>query len=132
MKQLRIILLLLAASLITGCGKEGISEIYTDVTIILDMPDGSGIVSLAIDNTVEGNFLRNMNTLREYNFPVFTSNTATIRLLKGIYVIGFDGTAILSDGTVRTVRSAQYHYPEKAVILTGGNETLTLKLTVLR
>ena len=55
-----------------------------------------------------------------------------VQVLKGVYVLAFDGVAAYADGTARRVRSAQYATMLDAVTLTGDNVTVTLKLLDLQ
>jgi len=127
------IVLSLVAILLTcaSCTKNADQNIYAVVTLQLVMDDGSSVESLTVDTTMEGNFFRNYNTYQDYDFPEFLSGKGTLTVLKGMYLISFDGVATLSDGTSATVRCSQYRDPSKAVSLVEDTQTLTLTLTQL-
>ena len=55
-----------------------------------------------------------------------------LQVLKGVYVLAFDGVAAGADGTARRVRSAQYATMLDAVTLTADEATVTLKLLELQ
>lgn len=132
MKKTAFSLFLLAASLLCSCERNSGAEIFTTVTLHAVMPDGSNIVSMKISGDLPGNFLRNLNTRQEYEFPVFVNGSCTLRLLKGIYLIAFDADAVFADGTVKRVRSYSHSNPDKGAVLLDEEETVELELVVLR
>jgi len=129
MKRILNILLLLVC---TACTKNAGQEIYCDLTLELSLPSGAQVAALAVDNAGPGNFFRNLNTGEEYNFPVFVNGKCRMKVLKGVYVLGFDALAGLADGTGLRVRSAEYTTMLYAVSLVEDTQTLTLNLLELR
>jgi len=121
----------LAATLLifASCTKNADQNIYAVVELEVVMDDGRSVESLKVDTTVEGNFFRNYNTYQDYGFPEISSGKGTLTVLKGMYMISFDGLATFSDGTSATVRCSQYGDPSKAVSLIEDAQTLTLTLT---
>ena len=55
-----------------------------------------------------------------------------LSVLKGVYVLAFDGVAAYADGSAHRVRSAQYATMLNAVTLTGDDVTVTFKLLNLQ
>ena len=84
-------LLLTAILFLTSCEVDGGENIYSEVDFSVCLPDSAQIAILRIDYTLEGTFLRNINTRHEYTLPAFINNRCHIRLRKGIYVLSFDG-----------------------------------------
>ena len=121
------ILPILLALLLSACTKTAEDRLLCQVTLRLDRE----IVALTIDNSLPGNYFRNLNTGETYDFPVFVNGKCEIRVLKGVYVIAFDGTAAFADGSGRRVRSAEHSSTTTAVTLTGDEETVTLSLLEL-
>ncbi len=126
---LSYILPFVAALLLGGCEKE--PQLFCDLTLHLVQPEGIQAVTVQVDNSLKGNVLRNYNTGQDYEYPTFINGTATLRVLKGVYLISFDGKATLSDGSVRTVRFSGYNAPDKAVSLLDDRMTLELEVRVL-
>lgn len=85
-----------------------------------------------MDNSLDGSFIRDLNTRQEYDIPTFQVGTATVKLRKGIYMISFDGKAVFSDGQRKKIRFAGYNSPMTSVTLLNDKETLNLELTVLK
>lgn len=131
MKTIYSMLLLTAILFLTSCEVDGGENIYSEVDFSVCLPDSAQIAILRIDYTLEGTFLRNINTRHEYTLPAFINNRCHIRLRKGIYVLSFDGTATLADGTVRRVRFAGHSVNRDALSLTGDYETILLNLAYL-
>ena len=92
----------------------------------------AGIERVEVDNSLDGSFIRDLNTRQEYDIPTFQVGTATVKLRKGIYMISFDGKAVFSDGQRKKVRFAGYNSPMTSVTLLNDKETLNLELTVLK
>ena len=124
MKKLALILSLLV---LVSCTKQ---NLFCRVT--LQVESEQPIVALTVDNSLTGNYFRNLNTGETYPFPVFVNGKCEVQVLKGVYVLAFDGVAAYADGTARRVRSAQYATMLDAVTLTGDNVTVTLKLLDLQ
>lgn len=133
-KTSRIFFTLILATLLCGCEKDAGQNIFTMVTLNLCCPsvENATVERLVPDNSLAGTFIRDINTLQEYEVPVFQVGTANIRLRKGVYLMAFDGEATFTDGSVRNVRFSKLSSPENAVHLLQDTETLTLELTVLR
>lgn len=124
MKRLLPILLVL---LLSGCTKPAEDRLLCRVTLALDRE----VVALTVDNSLSGNYFRNLNTGEEYDFPTFVNGKCELRVLKGVYVIAFDGTAAFADGTGVHVRSAEHSSTTTAVTLTADEETVLLNLLEL-
>ena len=126
-------ILLVLSILLCGCEKDSRQNVFTIVTINVTCPSvRAGIERVEVDNSLDGSFIRDLNTRQEYEIPVFQVGTTTVKLKKGIYLISFDGKAVFSDGQRKKVRFAAYNSPATAVGLLNDNETLNLELTVLR
>ena len=76
-------------------------------------------------------YFRNLNTLEEYKYPTFVNGKGFLKVLKGVYIISFDGIATLENGAVKRVRCTQHSMPLSAAVLTGDEETLSLSMFVL-
>lgn len=125
------ILLIIAVIVLSGCEKSS-QNLGCLVTLNVSIPGHEAPVSITADQSLEGTMFRNINSLENYDIPVITGGTAQLQVLKGIYMIAFDADAVFADGFRLRVRSAEYNSPEKAVRLTDGNCTVTLKLIVLQ
>ncbi len=116
-----------------GCEKDSGQNVFTIVTINVTCPSVSaGIERVEVDNSLDGSFIRDLNTRQEYEIPPFQVGTATVKLRKGLYMISFDGKAVFSDGQRKKVRFAGYNSPMTSVTLLNDSETLNLELTVLK
>ncbi len=124
MKKLVLILSLLV---LVSCTKQ---NLFCRVT--LQVESEHPMVALTVDNTLAGNYFRNLNTGETYPFPVFVNGKCELSVLKGVYVLAFDGVAAYADGSAHRVRSAQYATMLDAVTLTGDDVTVTLKLLNLQ
>ncbi len=124
MKKFALILSLLV---LVSCTKQ---NLFCRVT--LQVESEHPMVALTVDNTLAGNYFRNLNTGETYPFPVFVNGKCELSVLKGVYVLAFDGVAAYADGGAHRVRSAQYATMLDAVTLTGDNATVTLKLLNLQ
>lgn len=124
MKKFALILSLLV---LVSCTKQ---NLFCRVT--LQVESEHPMVALTVDNTLAGNYFRNLNTGETYPFPVFVNGKCELQVLKGVYVLAFDGVAAYADGSAHRVRSAQYATMLDAVTLTGDNATVTLKLLDLQ
>ena len=99
-KTIRNILLMLSVVL-CGCEKDSGQNVFSIVTLNVTCPSVSaGIERVEVDNSLDGSFIRDLNTRQEYDIPTFQVGTATVKLRKGIYMISFDGKAVFSDGQV--------------------------------
>lgn len=131
-KTIRNILLMLSVVL-CSCEKDSGQNVFSIVTLNVTCPSVSaGIESVEVDNSLDGSFIRDLNTRQEYDIPTFQVGTATVKLRKGIYMISFDGKAVFSDGQRKKVRFAGYNSPMTSVTLLNDKETLNLELTVLK
>ncbi len=129
----RILVILTGAlALLTSCVKNAGQDIYCEVTLAASLPSGQDIVALKVDNTQPGNYFRNLNTGQEYDFPIFVDGKCRMKVLKGVYLVSFDGVAALPDGSARRVRSAEYSASLYAVNLLGDQEELPIHLIVLQ
>lgn len=128
-----IISLILLSAAVCGCEKNPDENIFTIVTMNVTCPAvNAGIERVEIDNSLDGSFIRDLNTRQEYEIPTFQVGSATVKLRKGIYMISFDGKAVFSDGQRKKVRFAGYNSPMTSVTLLDNKETLNLELTVLK
>ena len=127
---MRKCLYIIAVLLITACSKQVADDLCCNLTLKLISPFEQPIIALSVDNSLPGNFIRNLNTGEEYDFPVFVNGKCEINVLKGVYVISFDGTAALPDGSGRLVRSSEFSSPNNAVTLTEDG-TVELNLLIL-
>lgn len=131
-KTIRNILLMLSVVL-CSCEKDSGQNVFSIVTLNVTCPSVSvGIERVEVDNSLDGSFIRDLNTRQEYDIPTFQVGTATVKLRKGIYMISFDGKAVFSDGQRKKVRFAGYNSPMTSVTLLNDKETLNLELTVLK
>lgn len=131
-KSVLIIIAVIASALACGCTKDADQNIFTYVTFEVTCPSVDATVErLVPDTTLAGTFIRDINTLQEYEVPIFQVGTANLRLRKGVYLISFDGEATFSNGQTRSVRFSKYTSPENAIQLLDDSETVTLELTLL-
>ena len=79
-----------------------------------------------------GNRFRNLNTGQSYPFPTFVNNSGVLEVLKGVYVVSFDGDALFQDGSHATVRFTEWGTPSSAITLMEDRQELVLKMVVLR
>ena len=124
MKKFALILSLLV---LASCSRQ---NLFCRVTLQVD--SAQPVVALTVDNSMEGNYFRNLNTGETYPFPVFVNGKCELQVLKGVYVLAFDGVAAGADGTARRARSAQYATMLDALTLTADEATVTLKLLELQ
>ena len=126
-----ILLMMVVASAIccTSCDDNTDRNIYTQVTMVAELPDGRSIVRMEADETLDGTYLRNINNRMEYEFPLFINNCGNVKLQKGVYLIAFDADATFADGTTARVRCSEYSAAETAAELLDDNETIVLRLT---
>lgn len=98
-KTIRNILLMLSVVL-CGCEKDSGQNVFSIVTLNVTCPSVSaGIERVEVDNSLDGSFIRDLNTRQEYDIPTFQVGTATVKLRKGIY-----STARLCSATVSARR----------------------------
>ena len=126
----RIILIVLTALLLAACTKQ--EEVMCQLTLTAQMPSGEKIVALTVDQKSTGNYFRNLNTGETYPIPLIVNGKATLSVLKGVYVISFDGVAALSDGSAKKVRCADFATLLTAVSLTEDVQTLELPLILMQ
>lgn len=115
--------------LVASCSR-GTEDIYSDVTLNAVCGDVK-LVSIRVDNSLKGNFFRNLNTGEEYDWPLFVNGGCMLRVLKGVYVFAFDGTATLPDGTTRKVRCYEHRSPNDSVNILDDEVELTFELLLL-
>ncbi len=113
----------------TSCEKNADQNIYTQVTFVAELADGRSIMRMEVDKTLNGTFLRNLNTMMEYELPLFINNRGNVKLQKGIYLIGFDADATFADGTTARVRCSGHTAQSTAIELLNDYETIVLPLT---
>ena len=129
MKNKVLIILSLLLQLVLSC-ERGVDEIYSTVTLNAVCGD-MNLVSIRVDNTQKGNFFRNLNTGEEYSYPMFVNGTCTLKILKGVYIFAFDGTATLPDGSTCRVRCYEHRSPNDSVNILDDSEDLTFELLKL-
>ena len=78
------------------------------------------------------NYFRDLNTGQEYDIPIFVDGKCRMKVLKGVYLVSFDGLAALADGSACRVRSAEYSTSLNAVNLVGDRAELLIHLIVLQ
>ena len=128
MKKTVIAMLLMALS----CTPQVEENILCKVTLNLSLPDVRNMVSLSIDPSLEGNIFQNLNTGRNYPYPLIVNNVGQITVLKGVYMLGFDGEAVFEDGSRAKVRFVSWNTPSTAVELLDDSHTLEIPLTILK
>ena len=72
-------------------------------------------VSIKVDNSLQGNFFRNLNTGMEYDYPLFIGGHCSLKVLKGVYIFAFDGVGTCPDGSTRKVRCYSHRSPNDSV-----------------
>ena len=107
------------------------ADIYADVEMLLAAPDGELIQIVRPDNGQATTFLRDINNNRVYAIPSFIDNRATVRVEKGVYVMAFDGEAVMPDGTVRRVRMTGHSVIKDALTFNEAKVTITLNIFFL-
>lgn len=127
---MRKLLLILLPLLLCACQKT--ENLYCTVQARVELPDGANAISITIDPSLEGNRFQNINTLECVPFPVFVNNAASLRVLKGLYTVAFDGEALFADGTTRKVRCTAHNTQTKSVTLTADSQELVLPVTYLK
>ena len=89
------------------------------------------LVSIRVDNSLKGNFFRNLNTGEEYSYPLFVNGSCALKVLKGVYIFAFDGTATLPDGSTCRVRCYEHRSPNDSVNILDDDVELTFELLKL-
>ena len=128
----RILAAALCAVMFSGCTKYDDAGLFTSLTLETELPDGAKAVLVTADNSLKGTFIRNVNTLQSFDYPAFVNGSCTLRIPRGVYMLSFDGTATLDDGSKIKVRYAGNNTYDSAVTLLEENEKMVLKLTVLK
>lgn len=130
MKKVRYIFAALVLSVVmTSCSRQE-DSMYCNITLNAECEDAE-FVSIKIDNTVKGNFFRNLNTGMEYEYPIFVNGKCTFRILKGVYVFAFDGIGTTADGTGHKVRCYSHRSPNESVNLLDDRQEITFDLMML-
>jgi len=124
----RLIVSILSLFLLWSCQQE---SLFCDVSFTVTIPEEDGIVAINIDPELPGNYFRNLNTGESYDLPLFVNGKGSVRVLKGVYLLSFDGVAALSDGRSVRVRSAEHSTPREAFALIGDQEEVRLNLLKL-
>ena len=129
---LYILAVSVCAVMFSGCTEYDDAGLFTSLTLETELPDGAKAVLVTADNSLKGTFIRNVNTLQSFDYPAFVNGRCTLRIPRGVYMLSFDGTATLDDGSKIKVRYAGNNTYESAVTLLEENEKMVLKLTVLK
>ena len=127
----KLLLIIALTTLCCSCMQDYEEQIFCTVNLEAKVSDGTEFVSIVIDNSVKGNFFQNLNTGEVYELPTFINNACTMKILKGVYIFAFDGTALMSDGTQKTVRCSAHRSPNDSVNLVKDTETLEFEIMVL-
>lgn len=125
-----LFLSVIAAVSFSACSDDT-ADIYADVEMLLATPDGELIQIVRPDNGQPTTFLRDINNNRVYPIPSFIDNRATVRVEKGVYVMAFDGEAVMPDGSVRRVRMTGHSVMKDALTFNDANVTVTLNVFFL-
>lgn len=102
--------------------------LMTRITVIMELPDGRDCSSVV---PLSSSFITNYNTRDSYAFGSFVGNRSVVEVQKGIYILMLDATVYFDDGTVRTVRNADYAQPSKALEWLGDSAELQLKMVYI-
>jgi len=129
LKYAVVILLALGA---ISCEKASNENLYSIVTIKINLPDSSKFISMQVDMSVNGNFFKNYNNGLTYDIPTFTNNSATMMVQKGVYYFSFDGTAKFADGTTKKIRCAEFNSPNNGVELIDDQVVIETKGLILQ
>lgn len=113
---------------LSSCGRSA-EEIYS--TVRLNAVSEEKPIAINIDQSLKGNFFRNLNTGEEYTYPVLVGGSCTMRVLKGVYIFAFDGTATMEDGSTRKVRCYQHRSPNDSVNILADKEEINFDLMLL-
>lgn len=128
---LRTLPVLLYLFAVSSCGNLNEEGLFSEVSLVLEFPDGRNAVLVTVEGDEDVSFFRNINTRENYAFPQFVNGNCRMTVQKGVYVFGFDAVADYGDGTVRKVRSAGHRQPSSSVNLLGDKEELIVELTWL-
>lgn len=95
---LSALLVLLTLPALTACHADE-DDYYTSIAVTVGPPEGGTI--LQMQGTVR---LTNLNNKQTYSTSAFSTSTATLEVLRGVYSVDIEGTVRYSDktGTVRT------------------------------
>lgn len=129
MRSRCLTIVLLLIPLVISCGR-GVDEIYSTVTLNAVCGDMQ-LVSIRVDNSLKGNFFQNLNTGEEYTYPLFVNGNCTLKVLKGVYIFAFDGTATLPDGSTCRVRCYEHRSPNDSVNILDDDVELIFELLKL-
>ena len=124
-----LIMVSLLLPLVFSCGRS-VDGIYSNVTLNATC-EGLELVSIRVDNSLKGNFFRNLNTGEEYSYPLFVNGSCALKVLKGVYIFAFDGTATLPDGSTCRVRCYEHRSPNDSVNILDDDVELTFELLKL-
>lgn len=126
MKNIVFIILLL---FLISCG-QNVDDIYSNVTLNAVCGDMQ-LPAIRVDNSVKGNYFSNLNTGKRYDYPLFVNGKCTLKVLKGVYIFAFDGTATLTDGSTRRVRCYEHRSPNDSVNIIDDDVEITIELLPL-
>lgn len=125
-------LILCCLILLTACTKAVQEKMMCTLALQTELSDGRVPVSITVDPALPGNQFRNLNTGQSYAFPTFVNNKGAMEVLKGVYMVAFDGEALFQDGSRATVRFSEWSTPSSAITLMEDRQEIVLKLVVLR
>ena len=125
-------LILCCLLFLTACTKAVQEKMMCTLTLQAELSDGRVPVSITVDQALPGNRFRNLNTGQSYPFPTFVNNSGVLEVLKGVYVVSFDGDALFQDGSHATVRFTEWGTPSSAVTLMEDKRELVLKMVVIK
>lgn len=112
-----------------SCGAEK-DSIYSSVELRAVCKDAE-FVSIKVDNSLQGNFFRNLNTGMEYDYPLFIGGRCSLNVLKGVYIFAFDGVGTCPDGSTRKVRCYSHRSPNDSVNILEDSSEIEFDLMLL-
>lgn len=123
--------LLLISSLLFLCScRAEKDDIYSTVELRAMCQDAE-FVSIKVDNSLQGNFFRNLNTGMEYDYPLFIGGRCSLKVLKGVYIFAFDGVGTCPDGSTRKVRCYSHRSPNDSVNILEDSSEIEFDLMLL-
>ena len=125
----KVFLILLLFPLMLSCG-QNVEDVYSNVTLNAVGGDMQ-LPAIRVDNSVKGNYFSNLNTGEKYDYPLFVNGKCTLKVLKGVYIFAFDGTATLTDGSIRRVRCYEHRSPNDSVNILDDDVEITFELLSL-
>lgn len=116
-------------AILCSCGAEK-DNIYSSVELRAVCSDAE-FVSIKVDNSLPGNFFRNLNTGMEYDYPLFIGGRCSLKVLKGVYIFAFDGVGTCPDGSTRKVRCYSHRSPNDSVNILEDSSEIEFDLMLL-